>query len=146
MLRNLTEDGKRDRFSLICSFARNLICERVQRSFVPLKQKKEMFKIFIKHQEVFNVEERCAIVKKQAGDCDVVILTFPMEGQDRVFVDIVAFREGLAEKVENILTGEDLQCYFNSDLAMRFGFDVISLTSSSVRKAKKIDLWRKPTK
>ncbi len=97
-----------------------------------------MFKIFIKHQEFFNVEERCAIVKKQAGNCDAVILSFPMEGQDRVFIDIVTCREGLAEKVENLLMREELQCYFNNDLAMRFGFDVISLTLSSVHKAKKI--------
>lgn len=93
------------------------------------------------HQNSFSVDERCAVVKKDAGNCDIVILSFPIEKRERggrVFIDIVVCKAGLIEKIENILIGKELQYYFNRDLAMEFGFDVLSLTSSSGGEAEKI--------
>lgn len=122
--------------------ARNYICGLAQRSFVRLKQAaKKMFKIFIKHQKFFDVEERCAIVKKRAGNYDIIILSFPIEEQrkgSKIFVDVIICKQGLTEKIEIILTGKEMQYYFNNDLAREFGFNVLSMALCS-REAKNID-------
>ena len=100
-----------------------------------------MFKFFVEHQKSFNVEERCAIVKKRAGNYDAIILSFPIEEQkkgSKIFVDVIICKQGLVEKIEIILMGKEMQYYFNNDLAREFGFNVLSLALCS-REAKNID-------
>jgi hypothetical protein len=99
----------------------------------------QKIKIFSDHQPSYKARKRRKIVNAQGIDCDLILLSFPVEEQSRgrFILDVVVCNENLLRPVKKVLEEKGLQSYRNPYLTRDLGFlNVLSLSSGY--KAKEV--------
>ena len=99
----------------------------------------QKIKIFSSHQPSYQVRKRNKIVSAQGADCDLIMLSFPAEEQNKkkFILDVVVCNENLLRPFKKALEEKGLQSYRNPHLTDAFGFLYV-FSLSSPYKAKEI--------